>query len=223
MEMSPAAMAGSALALAVAWHCCAAAAAAPASAAHGHGHFGDESAEAKDAKHAHGHDADGNCIDDGHGHGHSHGHGHGHGKKEPPTDEKNNKKKKTPYVEEIVPEARKAALTGRIDAWVGGGKASPLHFEASLSAGERKFVHALCESRVSDFPLFPSIVSLLFLCFPLFSSIVHLFLPQGCVSERLLGGSQGSELSSKSEGKGPERHVVVFDAPVEEGAISYKT
>ena len=75
-----------------------------------------------------------------------------------------------------MPEARKAGLTARVDQWVADGKASPLHFEPSLSAGERKFVHALCESR-------------------------------------------GSELSSKSEGKGPHRHVVVFDVPVAAGTV----
>ena len=54
--------------------------------------------------------------------------------------------------------------------------APPLHFEPSLSAGERKFVHAHCEAR-------------------------------------------SSELSSKSEGEGEERHVVVYDAPVEAGMV----
>ena len=52
----------------------------------------------------------------------------------------------------------------------------PPHFEATLTADERKFVHALCESR-------------------------------------------GSEMSSKSEGKGDARHVVVFDKPVAKGVI----
>ena len=85
-------------------------------------------------------------------------------------------KKKKKYMEEIVPEARKAGLTARVDQWAADGKASPLHFEPSLTAGERKFVHALCESR-------------------------------------------GRELSSKSEGKGPDRHVVVFDIPVVAGTV----
>ena len=89
-------------------------------------------------------------------------------------------KKKKKYTEEIVPEARKAGLTARVDQWVADGKASPLHFEPSLTAGERKFVHALCESR-------------------------------------------GSELSSKSEGTGPHRHVVVFDVPMAAGTVVLQT
>ena len=79
-----------------------------------------------------------------------------------------------------MPEERKAELTGRIDAWHTAqqqrGASEPLHFEASLSAGERKFIHALCESR-------------------------------------------GTEMSSKSEGEGKERHVVVYDVPVEAGTV----
>lgn len=91
------------------------------------------------------------------------------------------KKKKKKYTEELLPEERKVALTGRVDAWHAAAlpdatALQPLHFAASLTAGERKFVHALCESR-------------------------------------------GSELSSKSEGKGQERHVVVYDAPVEAGQV----
>jgi hypothetical protein len=90
------------------------------------------------------------------------------------------KKKKKKWVEEVLPEERKAELTGRIDAWHTAqqqrGASEPLHFEASLSAGERKFIHALCESR-------------------------------------------GTEMSSKSEGEGKERHVVVYDVPVEAGTV----
>ena len=89
--------------------------------------------------------------------------------------------KKREYKEEVLPEARKSELTRRVDVWHAearqpGTEMKPLHFESSLTAGERKFVHALCESR-------------------------------------------GGELSSKSEGKGRERHVVVFDKPVEEGKV----
>jgi hypothetical protein len=95
-------------------------------------------------------------------------------------DQKTKKKKKKKWVEEVLPEERKAELTGRIDAWHTAqqqrGASEPLHFEASLSAGERKFIHALCESR-------------------------------------------GTEMSSKSEGEGKERHVVVYDVPVEAGTV----
>jgi 5'-nucleotidase len=109
-------------------------------------------------------------------------------------EEKGKKAKRKQYKEEVLPEARQAELTQRVDSWHAIAKqqqqqqqqqqpgsntapaAAPLHFEASLTAGERKFVHALCEAR-------------------------------------------GSELSSKSEGAGAARHVVVYDAPVEEGVV----
>tara|TARA_B110000208_G_C11757028_1_gene425534 strand:+ start:153 stop:1298 length:1146 start_codon:yes stop_codon:yes gene_type:complete len=86
------------------------------------------------------------------------------------------KKKKKKYKEEVLPAASKASLTTRIDCWHAALPGPPLHFEPTLSADERKFVHALCESR-------------------------------------------GSEMSSKSEGKGDARHVVVFDAPVAKGVV----
>jgi hypothetical protein len=96
--------------------------------------------------------------------------------------------KKKKWKEEVLPEVRKAELKGRVDSWllqatVGswqstpGYKASPLHFEVSLTAGERKFVHTLCEAR-------------------------------------------RGEMSSKSEGKGEARHVVVYHTPIEEGMVN---
>ena len=88
---------------------------------------------------------------------------------------------KKKYQEEVLPDSLKVELTGRVDTWLREGKETgteikPLHFEASLTADERKFVHALCESR-------------------------------------------GGEMSSKSEGTGGERHVVVYNVPVEEGVV----
>jgi hypothetical protein len=85
------------------------------------------------------------------------------------------------YKEEVLAESRKVELAHRISTWHAEAQrassaAPPLHFEPSLTAGERKFVHAHCEAR-------------------------------------------GSELSSKSEGKGKERHVVVYDAPVVVGTV----
>ena len=90
------------------------------------------------------------------------------------------KKKKKKWKEEALPERTQAELVGRVDAWLAaappGGKAPPLHFETGLSAGERKFVHALCETR-------------------------------------------RSEVSSKSEGSGGARHVVVYHTPIEAGMV----
>ena len=108
--------------------------------------------------------------------------------KEEKKEKKEEKTKRKQYKEEVLPEARQAELTRRVNSWHAIAKqqpqpgsnmapaAAPLHFEARLTAGERKFVHALCEAR-------------------------------------------GSELSSKSEGAGAARHVVVYDAPVEEGVV----
>jgi hypothetical protein len=81
-----------------------------------------------------------------------------------------------PYEEEKLSEARQAELSGRVERWRASGPAEPLHFEATLSSDERKFVHAFCEAR-------------------------------------------GDEMSSKSEGKGAERHAVVYNTPVEAGVV----
>ena len=79
------------------------------------------------------------------------------------------------HVPEVLCTQRKQELTDRVSEWYSPG-AQPLHFEASLTSDERKFVHALCEAR-------------------------------------------GDVMSSKSEGKGADRHVVVYDKPVEEGVV----
>ena len=124
--------------------------------------------------------------------------GQGGAEEEQQEEEKKEKKtKRKQYKEEVLPEARQTELTHRVDSWHAIAKqqqqqqqqqqrqqpdsntapaGAPLHFEASLTAGERKFVHALCEAR-------------------------------------------GSELSSKSEGAGAARHVVVYGVPVEEGVV----
>ena len=87
---------------------------------------------------------------------------------------------KKKWTEEALPERKQAELESRVDVWLAtaapGGKALPLHFEPALSAGERKFVHALCETR-------------------------------------------RSEVSSKSEGSGRARHVVVYHTPIEVGMV----
>jgi predicted RNA-binding protein Jag len=76
---------------------------------------------------------------------------------------------------EVLTEARQAELTSEVLNWHKPG-AEPLHFPPALTSDERKFVHALCESR-------------------------------------------GDVMSSKSEGKGYERHVVIYDAPVAAGVV----
>ena len=87
---------------------------------------------------------------------------------------------KKKWTEEALPERTQAELESRVDVWLAAappdGKALPLHFEPGLSAGERKFVHALCETR-------------------------------------------RSEVSSKSEGSGGVRHVVVYHTPIEVGMV----
>ena len=84
------------------------------------------------------------------------------------------------WKEEVLPAARKAELTGRVNSWHAAavpGHATPLHFEPSLTAGERKFIHTLCEDR-------------------------------------------RTEMSSKSEGNGEARHVVVYQTPIEVGMLN---
>merc|ERR1712086_47925 len=86
--------------------------------------------------------------------------------------------KRKKWKEEVLLEARKAELTGRVNTWHAvPGQASPLHFEPSLTAGERKFIHTLCEDR-------------------------------------------RTEMSSKSEGEGEARHVVVHQTPIEVGMLN---
>ncbi|GMH61298.1 hypothetical protein TL16_g03225 [Triparma laevis f. inornata] len=87
----------------------------------------------------------------------------------------NEARSKKAYVPEVLSSQRKAELTDCVTNWH-KEDAPPLHLEPTLTADERKFVHAFCESR-------------------------------------------GEEMSSKSEGKGAERHVVVYPTPVEKGIV----